>query len=105
RHERARSCLLVFQRGHLESCEGSTKRSKDADLLQTGRMGRLIFLTGVHSYSHSGGTMMKRISTALCAALLVPLLAQAAPSGAKYTEWEKSPQAYFMTSAERGQWT
>src|SRR5205085_11985617 len=48
--------------------------------------------------------MIKRISTALCAAMLVAAMVQAAPSGAKYSEWEKSPQAYFMTSAEHGQW-
>jgi GWxTD domain-containing protein len=58
--------------------------------------------------------MIKRISTALCAAMVVAAMVvaalvvaatvQAAPSAAKYSEWEKSPQAYFMTSAEHGQW-
>ncbi|MBV8519698.1 MAG: hypothetical protein JO197_20065 [Acidobacteria bacterium] len=47
---------------------------------------------------------MKRTMTVMVSAMLVAAAMQAAPQGQKYVDWAKSPQAYFMTAAEKAQW-
>jgi hypothetical protein len=47
---------------------------------------------------------MKRTISLALSAIICAAVAQAAPALAKYENWAKSPEAYFLTSAEKAQW-